>query len=102
MRKIQSEHSRIASGNFCLGEKTGCVFRCDCKVKEFTIKNDTDTLRNMKTHIKNCTACVVNVDFDEFIYTRAGNSEVYLASNRRDFIKEKEVEKSDRVLRSNP
>ena len=55
----------------------------------------------MKTHIKKCPACVVNVDFDEFIFTRTGFSETYLVQNQREFVKEKVIESSDRILRSN-
>ena len=83
MRKVQSEHSKIASENFNLKEKSTCIFKCDCLERQFTIKNDADTLRNMKTHIKKCPACVVNVDFDEFIFTRTGYSEQYLVQNQR-------------------
>ena len=98
---MQSEHSKIASGNFNLKEKSTCIFKCDCLEKQFTIKNDADTLRNMKTHIKKCPACVVNVDFEEFIFTRTGYSELYLVQNQHVLVKEKVVESSDRILRSN-
>jgi hypothetical protein len=80
------------------------LFKCDCNEKQFTIK--TNTINNIIQHIKKCKYCVVNQDFNQFIYERTGNTEAEILKRKRD----REVEKdesieigqqsSDRVLRS--
>jgi hypothetical protein len=39
-------------------------------------------IKNIIAHIKQCKNCCVNSDFDEFIYTRAGNSEAFLVAQK--------------------
>ena len=72
---MDSSHSKISSANFNLNEKRGYIFHCDCQ-KEMVIKKETK--KNIIDHIKQCSACCVMCDFDEFIYTRSGNSEAFL------------------------
>ena len=99
MHKVRSEHSRIVNGNFNLNEKTNYIFRCDCNVKNYKITKES--IRNITVHIKNCSACVVNIDFTEFIFLRAGTSEEDIATNQRASAKIKQITESTRVLRSN-
>ncbi len=81
VRNTNSGHTSVASRNFNLKKKRKCTFTCSCE-KEYTITGATDCVRNIISHIKQCKECVVNVDFNEFIYKRTGNSE---ASNIKKF-----------------
>ena len=80
------------------------LFKCDCNEKQYTIK--TNTIKNIIQHIKNCKYCVVNQDFNQFIYERTGNTEAEILKKKRDRVVEEDQSievgqnSSDRVLRS--
>ena len=80
------------------------LFKCDCNEKQYTIK--TNTIKNIIQHIKKCKYCVVNQDFNQFIYERTGNTEAEILKKKRDRVVEEDESievgqnSSDRVLRS--
>jgi hypothetical protein len=84
-KEVDSSHSKISSANFNLNEKRGYIFHCDCQ-KEMVIKKETK--KNIIDHIKQCSACCVMCEFDEFIYTRSGNSEAFLVKKSKKRPKE--------------
>ncbi len=82
---MNSSHSKISSANYNLNEKREYIFHCDCQ-KEMVIKKETK--KNIIDHVKQCSVCCVMCEFDEYIYTRSGNSEAFLVKKSKKRPKE--------------
>ena len=98
-KKIDGSHDKIAGSNYNLKQKYDVYYNCECSK---TMKIQKNSIKNIVSHIKQCQSCVVNCDFSQFIYERAGNSEIGNLRNRRsrDESEKEAIEASDRVLRS--
>jgi hypothetical protein len=91
---VNGSHSKISSSNYNLNEKRGYIFHCDCQ-KEIVIKKETK--KNMIDHIKQCSACCVMCDFDEYIYTRSGHSEAFLVKKSKK--RPKEIKPKENIIK---
>jgi hypothetical protein len=99
--KTIGTHSHTASCNFNVNHKLNQWFKCDCDIKQYKV--NAGSLKTIIAHIKQCKYCVVNVDFNEFIFRRTGNSEAEIIKRTQENennVSSCEIESSDRILRS--
>jgi hypothetical protein len=90
-KEIQGGHIVISKNNFNLNTKINKLLKCDSNEKQYTIK--TNTFNNIIQHIKKWKYCVVNQDFNQFIYERTENTEAENLKNKRD----REVEEDESI-----
>ena len=80
------------------------LFRCDCDKKQYKVT--IGSLKTIIAHIKQCRLCIVNVDFNEFIFKRTGKSEIEIMTRKMNQENERinderiEIVPSERTLRS--
>ena len=80
------------------------MFKCDCDKKQYKVT--IGSLKTIIAHIKQCRLCIVNVDFNEFIFKRTGKSEIEIMTRKMNQENERinderiEIVPSERTLRT--